>query len=137
MSFLREWVLHNWGLKLLALAISFLLWTTYTAEPISEVGYPLPLEFINVPKDLEISGDPPAQVQVRVRGRSALLRRLSRADLGITVDLAGHGAGETRIELTPDLVSAPYGATVVRVSPGEVRMLLVPRRASSPRPRGQ
>ncbi len=129
MHLLREWVLHNWGLKLLALAISFLLWTTYTAEPISEVGYALPLEFINVPRDLEISGDPPTQVQARVRGRSALLRRLSRADLGITVDLSGHKPGEALIPLTPDLVAAPYGATVVRVSPSEVRVLLVPRRA--------
>jgi YbbR domain-containing protein len=128
MRFLREWMLHNWDLKLVALVVSFLLWTTYTAEPISEVGYQVPLEFNNVPKDVEISSDAPTEVQVRVRGRSALLRRLSRADLGIAVDLSGRRAGEMLVELTPDMVSAPYGATVVRISPSRVRVLLVPRR---------
>ncbi len=128
MHFLRGLVFHNWGLKLLALALSFLLWTTYTAEPIAEVGYLAPLEYSGISSDLEISGDPPTQVQVRVRGRSALLRRLSRADLGINVDLTGHPAGETLIHLTPDFVAAPYGATVVRIAPSQIRVLLVPRR---------
>lgn len=128
MSFLRNWVFHNWGLKLLALGVSVLLWTTYTAEPVSEVGYLVALEFTSLPADLEISGDVPTQVQVRVRGRSALLRRISRADLGITVDLSGRRAGEAALELTPQLVTAPYGASVVRISPSHVRVLLVPRR---------
>ncbi|HEX2714711.1 MAG TPA: CdaR family protein [Candidatus Acidoferrales bacterium] len=128
MRFLRKWVFNNWGLKLLALAFSLLLWTTYMAEPVSEVGYLVPLEFSGISGNLEISGDPPTQVQVRVRGRSALLRRLSRADLSIDVDLAGHGASETLIHLTPDLVAAPFGVTVVRINPSQVRVLLVPRR---------
>ena len=130
MSFLREWVLHNWGLKLLALALSFLLWATYTAAPLAEVGYLVPLEFDNVSRDLEISGDVPVQVHVRVRGRSALLRRLTPAGLGIAVDLRNRRAGELLIPLTPDRVAVPYGATVVSLTPSQVRVLLVPRRAS-------
>lgn len=128
MHFLREWVSNDWGLKLLALALSLLLWTTYKAEPASEVGYLVPLEFSGISGDLEISGDPPTQVQVRVRGRSALLRRLSRSDLSIDVDLTGHRASEMLIHLTPDLVAAPFGVTVVRITPSQVRVLLVPRR---------
>lgn len=128
MHFLREWVFNNWGLKLLALALSLLLWTTYKAEPVSEVGYLVPLEFSGISGDLEISGDPPTQVQVRVRGRSALLRRLSRSDLSVDVDLTGHRASEMLIHLTPDLVAAPFGVTVVRITPSQVRVLLVPRR---------
>ena len=127
---LREWVLNNWGLKLVALGISFLLWTTYTAAPVSEAGYEVPLEFRNVPANLEISGDVPTQVQVRVRGRSALLRRLSRSDLGVAVDLTGHPAGEMLIRLTPEQVEAPDGATVVRIAPSPVRVLLVTRRGA-------
>ena len=39
MGFLRKYIFANAGLKLLALAISFLLWATYTAEPYAEVGF--------------------------------------------------------------------------------------------------
>ena len=132
MRFLREWVLKNWSLKLLALAISFLLWTTYTAEPFSEVGYLVPVEFRNVPPNLEISGDVPTQVHLRVRGRSGLLRRLTPADLSLAVDLSSLPAGATLVHLAPDQVTVPYGATVVSIAPSEVRVRLVPRRTAPP-----
>jgi diadenylate cyclase len=128
MPLFRNWVLHNWHFKLIALLAAFLLWSTYTSEPAAEVAYIVPLEFRNVPAHLELSGDTPAQVRLRVRGRSALLRRLSPADLGVFVDLAGAQPGELRIELTPDMVETPYGATVVRIAPAEFRLSLVQRK---------
>ena len=76
LGFLRKYVFANAGLKLLAIAISFLLWATYTAEPYAEVGFQVPLEFTTMPSQLEMSGDVPTVVHVRVRGRSALLRRM-------------------------------------------------------------
>jgi len=128
MPLFRNWVLHNWHFKLIALLAAFLLWSTYTSEPAAEVAYVVPLEFRNVPKQLELSGDAPAQVRLRVRGRSALLRRLSPADLAVSVNLAGAQHGEMRIELTPDMVETPYGATVVRIAPAEFKLSLVARK---------
>jgi diadenylate cyclase len=127
MSFFREGILNNWGLKLLALALSFLLWTTYTAEPVSEVGYLVPLEFRNVPANVEISGDVPTVVHVRARGRSGLLRRIVPADLSIAVDLSGQPPSEISIRLTPAEVSAPFGVTVVSIIPSDLRVRLIPR----------
>jgi YbbR domain-containing protein len=134
MRWLREWLLNNWWLKLLALGLSFALWATYTAEPIVEVGYLVPLEFRNIPANLEISGDVPTQVHVRLRGRAALLRRLTPADVEVAVNLAGRPAGEARLRLTPDEVKAPLGAGVVSVTPAQLRVPLVPRRAESQSP---
>ena len=127
--FLREWVFNNWGLKLLALGISFLLWATYTAEPAAEVGYLVPLELRNVSPVLEISGDIPTQLQVRLRGRAALLRRIVPADLELSLDLSRARAGESSFHIEPQQVTAPYGATVVRITPSQIRVLLVPRRS--------
>lgn len=134
MSFFREGVLHDWGLKLLALALSFLLWSTYTREPVSEVGYVVPLEFRNVPANVEISGDVPTLVHVRVRGRSGLLRRIVPADLSIAVDLSGQPPGETSIHLTPAQVSAPFGVTVVSIIPSDLRVPLIPRHPAAHSP---
>lgn len=128
MPLFRNWILHNWHLKLFALLAAFLFWSTYTSEPAAEVAFVVPIEFRNVPPQLELSGDIPAQVRLRVRGRSALLRRLSPADLGVSVDLASAQPGELRIELTPDIVETPYGATVVRIAPAEFRVSLVLRK---------
>jgi YbbR domain-containing protein len=127
MRFLRKYVFANAGLKLVALGISFLLWATYTSEPFAEVGYQVPLEFTTMPRHLEISGDLPTTVHVRVRGRSALLRRIVAADISIRVDMKDGTEGTSQIRITPDMVSAPYGATVVQVSPSQFQVTLVPR----------
>jgi hypothetical protein len=132
---LRKYVFANAGLKLLALGISFLLWTTYTAEPFAEVGFQVPLEFTNMPSQLEISGDIPTVAHVRVRGRSALLRRMISADLNLRLDLKDGKEGTSSLRITPDMVGAPFGATVVEVFPAEIHVTLVPRR-SSPAPIG-
>ena len=127
MRFLRKYVFANAGLKLVALGISFLLWATYTSEPFAEVGYQVPLEFTSMPRHLEISGDLPTMAHVRVRGRSALLRRIVAADISIRVDMKDGTEGTSQIRITPDMVSAPYGAIVVQVSPSQFQVTLVPR----------
>ena len=131
MDFLRKYVLANSGMKLLALALSFLLWATYTAEPFAEVGFQVPLEFTTMPPQLEISGDVPTSVHVRVRGRSALLRRMIPADLNLRMDLKDGKEGTRTLPITPEMVVAPYGATVVQVSPSEIHVTLVPRHGST------
>jgi hypothetical protein len=132
LGFLRKYVLADAGLKLLALAISFLLWATYTAEPYAEVGFQLPLEFTTMPPQLEISGDVPTVVHIRVRGRSALLRRMIPADLNLRLDMKDGKQGTATLNISPEMVRAPYGATVVQVAPTEIHVTLVPRHGLAP-----
>ena len=129
MRFLKKYVFANAGLKFLALAISFLLWATYTSEPYAEVGFQVPIEFTTMPSQLEISGDVPTAVRVRVRGRSALLRRMVAPDLSLRMDLKDGKEGTSTLAITPDMVNAPFGASVVQVSPPEIHVTLVPRHA--------
>ena len=131
MRFLRKYIFANATLKLLSLGVSFLLWTTYTSEPFAEVGFQVPLEFTSMPARLEISGDVPTAAHVRVRGRSALLRRVVAADLNLRVDLKDGKEGASEIRITPDMVGAPYGVTVVQVSPSAFQITLVPRRVAA------
>jgi YbbR domain-containing protein len=130
--FLSKYVFANAGLKLLALAISFLLWATYTSEPYAEIGFQVPLEFTRMPPQLEISSDVPTAVRVRVRGRSALLRRMVAADLNLRIDFQDVKQGTTSLRITPEMVSAPFGASVVQVAPADIHVTLVPRTGPAP-----
>jgi YbbR domain-containing protein len=127
LEFFRKYILANAGLKLLALAISLTLWVTYTSEPYAEVAFQVPMEFTTMPTQLEITGDIPTAVRVRVRGRSALLRRMIAADLSLRLDMKDGKPGTTDLQITPEMVSAPYGATVVQVTPADIHVTLVPR----------
>jgi hypothetical protein len=132
LGFLRKYIFPNAGLKILALAISFLLWATYTAEPYAEVGFLVPLEFTTMPAQLEMSGDVPTLAHIRVRGRSALLRRMIPADLNLRLDMKDGKEGTTTLSISPGMVGAPYGATVVQVAPTEIHVTLVPRHGPAP-----
>src|SRR5271165_2186010 len=104
LRFLRQVVVHNWGLKLLALAISFSLWAAYTAEPFAEITYMVPIAFVNIPSGLDVAGVP-AGIRVRVRGRAGLLSRLTASEVSIDADLSEAHAGDTVVEVKPALVA--------------------------------
>lgn len=126
MRLLRRVFLHNLRLKVIALGISFFLWATYTAEPFAQVGYNVPVFYVNVPDGLAVAGAPPNVVRVVLRGRSGLLRRLTPTDLTLNVDLATAPSGEVPVKLLPTMVDIPYGTEVVRLAPAEFNVALVP-----------
>ena len=126
MRLLRRIFLHNIGLKLVAVAISFFLWATYTSEPFAQVGYSVPVTYVNVPDGLAVAGSPPNVVRVVVRGRTGLLRRLTPADLTVDIDLSTAPSGDVPIRVSPSMVGVPYGTDVVRLAPSEFHISLVP-----------
>ena len=80
------------GLKILAIALATLLWLTVAGEHIVERSMRVPLEFRNIPPQLEITGDPPGTVEVRLRGSSAVLGRLDPGEIVAVLDLDDRAA---------------------------------------------
>jgi YbbR domain-containing protein len=117
----------HWGLKLIALALATMIWASYAAEPSVEVGIAVPVEFRNVPGDLEIATGEPLDVVVRVRGRATTLRRLTPAEVSVVMDLRSVGTGEVSLLCDTSMVQAPYGVTVLRIEPQQVHVTLIPR----------
>jgi hypothetical protein len=76
------------GLKVMALALATLLWLSVAGEHIVERSLRVPLEFRNIPAQLEIVGDPPATVDVRLRGSSSILGRIQPGDVVAVLDLS-------------------------------------------------
>jgi YbbR domain-containing protein len=73
-----------------------------------------------VPPNLEIVGDPPTVVDVRVRGSAGALGRVASGELVAVIDLALARAGQRLFHLTAADVRTPFGVEVVQVSPSSV-----------------
>jgi YbbR domain-containing protein len=114
------------GLKVLSLAVAFGLWFAVAGEQTVERSLRVPLELRNRPDHLELVEDPPATVEVRVRGASGLLSRLSPADVVAEVDLATARPGRRFFSLTRAQVRAPFGVDVVDVTPGTISLRFEP-----------
>ena len=113
---------RNTGLKVLALALATLLWLTVAGEHVGERVMRVPLEFHNIPPDLEMVGDPPNAVDVRVRGSSGVISRLQPGDVVASLELGGARPGSRLIHI--EEIRAPYGVEVAQVTPATVSLEL-------------
>jgi YbbR domain-containing protein len=110
------------GLKALAVALATLLWLTVAGDHLVERSMRVPLEFRNIPTALEIVGEPPTAVDVRLRGSSALLSRIEPREIVAVLDLGSARPGSRMFHLRNDAVHAPYGVEVAQVVPGTIAL---------------
>lgn len=118
----QRWVLNNLSLKLIALLSAVLLWTAVSREPVIEIGFNVPVEFHEVPEDLEITTEVVPQAQVRLRGPSRRVREMTAADVHVVVDLGSIRPGERTFDLTATQVRVPFGVEVMQVVPAHIRL---------------
>ncbi len=105
------------GLKVLAIMLASVLWFTVAGEHVVERSLRVPLAVRNLPTSLEIVGDLPESVDVRVRGSAAQLSRLETGDVVAMLDLATARTGSRLFHLRADEVGVPYGIDVAQVNP--------------------
>jgi YbbR domain-containing protein len=118
------WPFRHMGLKALSLGLATLLWMVVAGEETVERGLRVPLELMQFPPGLELVGEPPTVVDVRVRGASGTVARMSPGDLVAAIDLRSARAGRRLFQLTPENVRTPFGVEVIQVTPPTIAMLL-------------
>jgi YbbR domain-containing protein len=120
------WPFRHLGLKVLSVVLALLLWMIVSGEEMVERGLRVPLELQQVPVGLELTGEVPATVDVRVRGASGALSRVSTGDVVAVLDLRNARSGRRLFPLTPKDVRVPFGVEIVQVQPSALGMAFEP-----------
>lgn len=107
----------DWSLRLASVALAAGLWFVIVGKQTAERGVSAPVELRNVPRDLELTGDPVNAVDVRVRASPGLINSLEVGKLLATIDLEGATEGERIVQLTADKIQVPFGFRVVKITP--------------------
>lgn len=115
---------RNPGLKLMAVLLASALWFTVAGEHDVERTMRVPLEFRNKPALMEIVGDPPTTVDVRVLGSSAVLSRMDAGDVVAVLDLSTARVGSRLFNMRSENVRSPYGVDVLQVTPSTISLEL-------------
>ncbi len=105
------------GLKVLAITLASVLWLTVAGEHVVERSLRVPLEFRNIPEALEIVGNTPDTVDVRLRGSSAVLSRVQPGEIVAVLDLSLARSGPRLFNIRNEEVRAPFGVEVSQVVP--------------------
>jgi len=108
------------GLKGLSLGLAVLLWIAVSGQETVERNLRVPLEFQNVPDGMEMVGDPPNAVDVRLRGSSGNLSRVQAGEVVAVLDLSSARPGARLFHMRADDVRVPFGVQVVQVAPSTV-----------------
>jgi YbbR domain-containing protein len=107
------------GLKIVALGLAVLLWITISGQQVQR-NVLVQLQFRNMPAALELTGDTPRTVDVRVRGAAGLISQLEPYQVVATVDLTAARPGLRVFPLTTEHISVPLGVQVMSVDPATI-----------------
>ena len=122
-DFFHRHVVHNFGIKLLSLALAVGLWLAVASDPPAEVAVDVPIVFRNIPENLEISSETVPRAQIRVRGPQRVVHRLQPADIYAEIDLGGMKPGQRTFELTAQQVHQPKELEVIQVVPNQFHLM--------------
>ncbi len=121
MNILR-WAFRNTGWKLLSLALATLVWILISREPEMTSVLAAPVQFKNIPNQLEISSDIVESVDLETHGPAGLLRNLSEKPVSVVLDFSSvHDPGERTFTIDRTNTNLPRGVDLVRVIPSQLR----------------
>lgn len=119
---IRKVFLEDWGLKLIALVITFALWfgvTGLSTPTTKRLTVPLVL---NIPSNAQVTNIPQQEVEIEISGDKRKIEQLNRSELSASVDLTDSPTGSRIVLLTPESVyiPLPQGIKVAAVLPGRI-----------------
>lgn len=125
---LRRMFIDDWGVKLLALGITFVLWMAVADfnKP-RTIRVPVQLNFVR-PNNLDISNEPPRTIDVELTGSRERLNNMRLSDLVATVDISDNPAGERIVRLNNETVhmDLPDGVKIQSFKPTTIPIRLEP-----------
>jgi YbbR domain-containing protein len=124
---LRGMLVENWGIKLISLGLSLMLWFYVTSKGKTEMTLTVPLELRSIPQNMAVVGPVASSLEVRVQGQERVLRDITTGKklVGI-LDLSMTKEGENVVRLSPDDISRPSEVAVTHMSLSEVKVRLEP-----------
>ena len=114
----------NWVLKLLSLFFAFFLWYFVVGEDKVDMNVLVPVEIVNLPRDLVISNQFKKQLEVMVSGQRSLIKGITNQNITRVVDLSDAKPGKVEVHNEPESIELPRGIDVLRVQPSSITLLL-------------
>ncbi len=123
-KFWSSLVTTNWAPKIGAVALSLSLWGFIAGQQKTEMLFTIPLEYRNLPPNVEISGDLVNRIEVGLRGPRGVITNVSADKIRAHVDLSQSSRGLNYIRLSMENITIPLGAEITKINPEIIRLRL-------------
>ncbi|HEV8699641.1 MAG TPA: CdaR family protein [Candidatus Polarisedimenticolia bacterium] len=113
---------RNLYLKGFSLLLAIVCWYVVRSEQDLIRDFAVPLQYVNLPADLDLSGRVVDSVVVRLRAPEPVLRTITEDRLAARIDMANAPLGEQYVTMTPGMIRAPGGAQIDHISPDLIKV---------------
>jgi YbbR domain-containing protein len=129
---MKRQVFVKLGWQLLALAVALVLWLVFTGSPAVVTSISAPIEYQNMPQELETSTDLPRRVSLEISGPAARVHEADLTNRRVVLNLeAVQGPGEWTFTIEGRHIDLPAGLHLVRAIPAQVRLTFERRVSAS------
>jgi uncharacterized protein (TIGR00159 family) len=119
-------ILEDLPVKVLLLLLVCFLWGVLIGIRQGEISFSIPVEYYSLPSNLMINGEPPREINVRLKGSQRLLSALNPDRLRVQIDLSNSHSGINQLSLSQTHINVPSGITVTNLYPQKIRLQLSP-----------
>jgi diadenylate cyclase len=114
---LWNWVTHRLGAKVLALGLALGLWMAVAGQQSAEIALTVPIEYQRIAAGVELRGEIPSEVTIRLRGSQLALAALRASSLRLRVSLDNVRDGLNYLALTAHHLDLPPGVELTDIRP--------------------
>lgn len=123
----RSWqrlLSRSWFLKGLSLCLAAMLWYFVGGKDTVDKNVMIPIEILNLPRELVISNQFKKEIEVTVSGPRSLILEMSNRAVTRQIDLSSATPGTMVISNANNSIPVPRGIKVLRVQPSSVILSL-------------
>lgn len=114
----------EWILKFVSICLAVLLWSFVGGEDVVEKNVMVPIEVINMPKNLIISNKFKKDIAVTVKGPRSLLLEMEKRVITRQVNLSDATPGTKVIAIENESIEVSRGVEVLRIQPSSIILSL-------------
>jgi LysM repeat protein len=122
----RSWLAHAAGLLITCLLVAT-VWGLYTGGELSLINMTVPIDFRNMPENLELKEVSVERIEIQISGRQQLVNALQSDQVRAFLDLEAAKPGIHSVGLNENNIEIPLGLEAVRVSPSSITLELEER----------
>jgi hypothetical protein len=120
---MKRKLLEKLAWQAVALVAAFAIWLAFTASPEVVTSISAPIEYQNMPQDLESTAELPRRVSLEISGPSARLHEADLSSRRVVLNLESvQRPGERTFTIDRRNIDLPAGLTLVRAVPAQVRL---------------
>ena len=121
---MKRQVFVKLGWQLVALAAAFVLWLVFTGTPQVVTSISAPIEYQNMPQDLESTAELPRRVSLEISGPAARVHEADLTNRRVVLNLESvQRPGERTFGIDRRNIDLPAGLHLVRAVPAQVRLI--------------